>query len=76
MKLIITLEKIKDKTKKVKQAMIVTYINKEGKKLIAINELEKGNPLLAEFDNMIDQMKQLAKEKAKADKLKAKKTNK
>ena len=72
MKLIITVEKVKDGTKKVKQAMFVTYIDKDGR-TDAVSEVDKNSYLGQEFESMIDQMKELKKEKKKLLKTKSKK---
>ena len=71
MKLIITIEKIKDSTKRVKQAMFVTYIDKHGR-TDAVSEVHKNSYLGQEFEELIDQMKKLKKEKNKALKTKNK----
>ena len=72
MKLIIVIEKIKDSTKKVKQAMFVTIQDKDGK-TSAVAEVERTSYLGQEFDSMIEQMKKLRKEEKK---LKTKKLKK
>ena len=72
MKLIITIEKVKDSTKKVKHAMFVTYIDKDGR-TDAAAEVDKNSYLGQEFESMIDEMKELKKEKKKALKTKSKK---
>ena len=76
MKLIITVERIKDATKKTKQCMIVTFIDKDGSKTMAVNELPPESFLGQEFDAISAQMKDLKKQKAKLEKEKAKAASK
>lgn len=71
MKLIIVVEKIKDSSKKIKQAMFVTLEDKEGK-TSAVSEVEPDSYLGQEFNCMIEQIKTLRKEQKKAAKTKKK----
>lgn len=69
MRLTITIETIKDSTRKAKQAMFVTYTDKKGKKTTGASEVPKDCPLAHEIEYIIEQMEDLAK----AQKLKIKK---
>lgn len=71
MKLIIVIEKIKDSSKRVKQAMFVTLEDKDGK-TSSVGEVPKNSVLDIEFTHLTNEIKALRKEQKKALKTKKK----
>ena len=64
MKLTIVIEKVKDSTKKTKEAMFVIYEDK-GKKVMAVSEIPKDSAFADELSIIKDGMKKLLKEQKK-----------
>jgi len=65
MKLLLQIEKIKDSSKKVKLAMFITYVDKDGSRTKSAVEITKDSELGQHIEAINDEMKRLKKEKKK-----------
>ena len=63
MKLLLQIEKIKDSSKKVKLAMFITYVDKDGSKAKSAVELETDSELGQHIQAINNEMKKLKKQK-------------